>query len=250
MRTAHASTPGDHHVLTVAVVIGILALPGVACIGVAVTHQQNPQPPRPAVHSPGPPAGQPPSPSEGARPGTGAPQVVGPVLPASAPLALAIPAIGVRSPLLHLGQTPQGGLEVPAPGPHYNDAGWYRHSPTPGSLGPAIIVGHLDSARAPSVFYRLGDLRAHDTVLITRADGSVATFAVDDVRRYPKERFPSQLVYGNTDHAALRLITCGGAFDDRGHYLDNIIVLASLVEATGRRRASGHSLVNGVARGI
>ena len=156
------------------------------------------------------------------------------MLPASAPLALAIPAIGVRSPLLHLGQTAQGSLEVPAPGPHYNDAGWYRHSPTPGSLGPAIIVGHLDSAQAPSVFFRLADLRPQDTVLITRTDGSVATFAVDDVRRYPKERFPTQLVYGNTDHAALRLITCGGAFDDSGRHLDNIIVLASLVHPAKR----------------
>jgi sortase (surface protein transpeptidase) len=232
MRTAQALTPGDHRDLTVAVVIGVLALPGLACIGVAVTHQQNPPAPLPAVQSPGPPAG-PLSPSWRPPPATAAPQVVGPVLPASAPLALAIPAIGVKSPLLHLGQTAEGALEVPAPGPHYNDAGWYRYSPTPGSLGPAIIVGHLDSAQAPSVFFRLGDLRRHDTVLITRTDGSVVIFAVDDVRRYPKERFPSQLIYGNTDHAALRLITCGGAFDDRGHHPDNIVVLASLVHGSG-----------------
>jgi hypothetical protein len=37
------------------------------------------------------------------------------------------------------------------------------------------------------------------------------------------------LVYGNTDHAALRLITCGGPFDSAGHYRDNVVVLASLV---------------------
>ena len=66
-------------------------------------------------------------------------------------------------------------------------------------------------------------------MLITRTDASVAVFAVDDVRRYPKSSFPTQLVYGDTDHAALRLITCGGAIGDSGHYLDNIVVLASLV---------------------
>ena len=236
MRAARALAPDDHHVLTVAVILGVLALPGLAYIGVAATgtDQQHPQPPLSAVPSPGPTARQPRPASEGARPGTAAPRIVEPVLPASAPLALAIPAIGVRSPLLHLGQTPQGSLEVPAPGPHYNHAGWYRYSPTPGSLGPAIIVGHLDSAQAPSVFYRLGDLRPHDTVLITRTDGSVATFVVDAVRRYPKERFPTQIVYGDTDHAALRLITCGGALDDSGHYLDNIVVLASLAHAAKR----------------
>jgi hypothetical protein len=57
----------------------------------------------------------------------------------------------------------------------------------------------------------------------------VAVFAVDDVRHFRKSRFPTKLVYGDTDHAALRLITCGGPFDPQGHYRDNIVVLASLV---------------------
>ena len=144
-----------------------------------------------------------------------------------------IPAIGVNSLLQKLGQNPDGSLQVPAPGsPRYNEAGWYRYSPTPGSLGPAVIVGHLDSVSGPSVFYRLGSLHAHDTVLVTRADGSVAVFTVDQVRRYHKSTFPTQLVYGNTNHAALRLITCGGPIDPAtGHYRDNIIVLGSLVRA-------------------
>jgi len=47
-----------------------------------------------------------------------------------------------------------------------------------------------------------------------------------------KDHFPTLLVYGNTDHAALRLITCGGAFDyATGHYVDNIVVFASLVSS-------------------
>ena len=47
---------------------------------------------------------------------------------------------------------------------------------------------------------------------------------------YPKDAFPTLEVYGNTDHAALRLITCGGQFDaSTRNYLDNIVVYASLV---------------------
>ncbi len=158
----------------------------------------------------------------------------GPVLVTSAPLTLAIPAIGVRSPLPHLGQAPDGTIEAPAPGPRYDEAGWYRYSPAPGSLGPAIIVGHVDSAAdGPSVFFRLGRLHRGDTVLVTRVNGSVAVFTVDAVGRYPKSRFPTALVYGNTDHAALRLITCGGPFDrSAGSYLDNVVVFASLVGHT------------------
>ncbi len=155
------------------------------------------------------------------------------MLASSIPLAVSIPAINVQSTLLQLGRTATGALEVPPPGPTYNNAGWYKYSPTPGALGPAVIAGHVDSAAdGPSVFYRLGGLHRGDTVRVSRADGSVAVFTVTDVLRYHKTAFPTALVYGNTDHAALRLITCGGAFDSAtGHYVDNIIVLASLSAA-------------------
>lgn len=153
-------------------------------------------------------------------------------LPRSKPSRLRIPSIGVSSSLQHLGQATDGSLEVPAPGPRYNDAAWYRHSPTPGELGPAILLGHVDSAaEGPSVFFRLGELKPGDGVVVERADGSTARFTVDEVKRYPKEKFPTDLVYGDIDHAGLRILTCGGAFDDStGHYLDNIVVFASLDE--------------------
>lgn len=148
----------------------------------------------------------------------------------SKPVGLDIPAIDVRSVIRYVGRTAEGALETPAPGPFYDDAAWYRHSPTPGSLGPAVLLGHVDSAsNGPSVFFRLGELRRGDRVSVTRADGSVATFVVDEVQRYSKNDFPTDVVYGDIDHAGLRILTCGGAFDDStGHYLDNIVVFASL----------------------
>lgn len=91
-------------------------------------------------------------------------------LPSSDPVALDIPAIGVQSTLLHLGLTAEHRLEVPAPGPDYNKAARYKHSATPGSLGPANLLGHVDSAaEGPSVFYKLGDLQPQDRVLVARA---------------------------------------------------------------------------------
>lgn len=157
------------------------------------------------------------------------------VLARSRPVALDIPSIDVHSVVRHLGQTDAGALETPAAGPHYNDAAWYRYSPTPGALGPAILLGHVDSAaQGPSVFFRLGEVRAGDRVNVTREDGSIAVFAVDRVRRYAKDEFPTDVVYRNIEHAGLRIVTCGGAFDDAsGHYLDNIVVFASLVGARG-----------------
>ena len=42
--------------------------------------------------------------------------------------------------------------------------------------------------------------------------------------------FPTERVYGDIDHAGLRLITCGGEFDRAVRsYRDNVVVYASLV---------------------
>lgn len=152
------------------------------------------------------------------------------ILPRSIPVSLDIPALGVTSRVNPLGLGADGTLQVPMPGPRYNEAAWFSGSPTPGQLGPAVVEGHVDSvSQGPSVFYRLGALRPGERVYITRADHRIAVFTVNAVRRYPKDAFPTALVYGNTNNAQLRLITCGGSFDgSTGHYRDNIVVFAHL----------------------
>ena len=208
-----------------------MAMSGASALGLAVANQQRaPQPPPSAagsVQSSSATAAIP-----AARSSSNAePEVTGPVLPSSKPVSVEIPAIDVRSSLQYLGLTDEHTLEVPAPGPMYDIAAWYKYSSTPGELGPSVIYGHVDSAaQGPSVFFDLGDVEPGDKVLVERHDGVVAVFRVDGVRSYPKERFPTRQVYGKTDHAALRLITCGGPFDEgTGHYLENIVVFASLV---------------------
>lgn len=223
---------GSHPGLLATVAAVVFAAAGAGAIAVAVASQKHaPQPPPIAAGSLGP-VDQPVRPSKSPDPA-----VNGPVLRRSRPVRIDIPAIGVHSPMLQLGVT-AGAVEVPS-GSTYNEAGWYRYSPTPGSVGPAVILGHVDSELwGPSVFFRLGDLRPGDKVFVTRADGLVAVFRVSGVRRFPKVHFPTQLVYGNTDFAALRLITCGGSFDwSTGHYRDSIIVFASLAASLEASRA-------------
>lgn len=147
---------------------------------------------------------------------------------ASRPVRLQIPVIDVDTRLITLGLQPDGTIEVPDT---EDVAGWYRHSPIPGSLGPAIIAGHVNSRTEPGVFVRLHELGRGDGVRVTRADGTAALFRVERVQRYPKAAFPTTAVYGNIDHAGLRLITCGGSFNEStGHYRDNVVVFASFVE--------------------
>lgn len=150
-------------------------------------------------------------------------------LPASKPVSLDIGAIDVHSDLNEVGLDADGAIETPV-GALYDEAAWYKHSPTPGSLGPAVLLGHVDSAaNGPSVFFRLGELKRGDSIAVTRADGSVARFIVDSVRSFAKDDFPTQDVYGDLNYAGLRLITCGGPFDQvAGHYLNNIVVFARL----------------------
>ena len=144
----------------------------------------------------------------------------------SVPVRVAIPAIGVDSDLMDLGLQPDRTIEVPPGG---FPAGWYTGAPTPGELGPAIILGHVDW-QGPGVFHDLHLLRPDDQVTVSRADGSAAVFRVTAVEQYPKDSFPTDTVYGNTDHAGLRLITCGGVLNPQtGSHDDNIVVFAELL---------------------
>jgi sortase (surface protein transpeptidase) len=143
----------------------------------------------------------------------------------AAPVALTIPNIAVSTPLIRLGLTPSGTLEVPS---RFDVAGWYDRSPRPGATGPAVIAGHIDSVNGPAVFYRLSLLHPGDQVYVHRADGTTATFTVTRVALYPKSHFPTAAVYGPAPGPELRLITCGGTFDwSRHSYLSNVVVYAT-----------------------
>lgn len=155
-----------------------------------------------------------------------------PALPASEPVRVRVPAIGVDSPLHPLGLDDAGRLEVPS-GDRYDEAAWYAGSPTPGELGPSVIEGHVTSqGSVPSVFFELGAVRPGDTVEVDREDGTTATFEVYGTDSFPKDEFPKTTVYGNTTGPELRLITCGGSYDaERRAHVDNIVVFARLVDS-------------------
>jgi sortase (surface protein transpeptidase) len=214
-------------------VAALLVLAGAAAVIVGLTSQVHaPQPP-PSVAAGASSAAIPAAPTSSSAPATStgpqlAPGAVTP-LPAAAPTHVTVPAIGVSSDLVQLGQNSDGTVEVP-PLAKDSKAGWYRYSPTPGELGPSVLLGHVDSAEyGAGVFFKLGALRPGDTIQVFRADHTVAAFRVTRVASYPKNDFPTLDVYGNTDDAELRLITCGGAFDSSARsYLDNIVAYAVL----------------------
>jgi sortase (surface protein transpeptidase) len=139
-------------------------------------------------------------------------------------VTVTVPAVGLSARVVPIGLDGKGQIEMPAP----SVAGWYRVGPAPGAIGPAVLVGHVDSRSGAAVFYRLTAVRAGDEIDVARADGSQSHFAVSAVTAVKKTAFPSDAVFAPTPGAAIRLITCTGAFNPRSHhYVDSLIVWAT-----------------------
>lgn len=165
-----------------------------------------------------PAAGEAPPPTAGVPITVPAP---GPV-PHRAATHLRVDALGVDAALVPLGLDAAGVLQPPA---DPADPGWFTGGPGPGETGPMVVAGHVDSRRGPGVFARLADVPVGAQALVTAADGRVERYRVTWVERFPKAGFRTGLVYGPTPLPELRLVTCGGDFDDgTGHYVDNVVV--------------------------
>ncbi|MGE7432698.1 class F sortase [Kitasatospora sp. NPDC001175] len=207
---------------------------GAAALGVVVIYQSvNPHtvtlpPPTAAVAVP--PTAAPPAAGAPAAKSPGAPAAVNttPSLGRSKPTKIKIPRLRVEAPFTELGLDKAGALEVP-PADNPNLVGWFREGPTPGERGAALLVGHVDTTKGPAVFLMVRTLAPGDTVEITRADRTVAVFAVDAVKTYPKNGFPDNEVYADAPDAQLRLITCGGTYNRKTKdYSENIVAFAHL----------------------
>ncbi|WP_406133372.1 class F sortase [Streptomyces zaomyceticus] len=153
----------------------------------------------------------------------------------SLPVRVRVPAAGVDTgptgTVLELGLAADGTVEVPS----VEDAeriGWYDKGVTPGQTGPAVLIGHFDTARGPAVLKNVSKVRVGDEITVTRADGTTAVFRVGELEQVDKDAFPTTKVYGDTEGPELRLITCGGELVD-GHRPDNIILYADLVATRG-----------------
>ncbi|HEX4660660.1 MAG TPA: class F sortase [Streptosporangiaceae bacterium] len=205
--------------LTVAVLLGGVLAIAITVAGLLMLAGRPGHPPGPASAA-----------THGLTPLVTLPALAEPVTMAVAPpVALQIPAIGVRTRLVQLGITLQGTLQVPS---STSVAGWYTGSPRPGEIGSSIIAGHIDSFVGPGVFYRLRELHPGDRIYVRQSDGRFAVFRVTAVHQYPKSHFPVAAVYGPVPDAELRLITCGGTFDYATRsYLSNIVVYSTEVSA-------------------
>lgn len=163
-----------------------------------------------------------------------------PVVVARAPNAAVSPPVKIEIPALSIDQDLVG-LRVDradgtlTPPSEWSDIGWWSAGPAPGAPGAAVIAGHLDSETGPAVFAGLGSLKDGAKVVIDRADGSVAIYAVYKSEYFDRSHFPSDVVYRETGPTELHLVTCTGRYDHAAHeYSQNYVVFAKLVHDTWR----------------
>jgi sortase (surface protein transpeptidase) len=170
-----------------------------------------------------PPATPTPSPTPSPAPPVPAPEPsAAAVARVAEPTRVVIPRIGVNNPMTPVGLHPDRTLVVPD---EAKVAGWYTGAPRPGRTGPSVVVGHNTWKGSRGVFWDLRHLQPGDEIQIHHDDGSVVAFAVEKIEQYPKDAFPTQKVYGNTPRREIRVITCGGVFDQqRRSHRDNIVV--------------------------
>ncbi|MFB6620125.1 class F sortase [Streptomyces sp. NPDC085524] len=152
------------------------------------------------------------------------------VLEHSSVQRIRIPTINVDAPVMTVGLDAEGWIDAPPPQDR-NLAGWYLNGISPGQRGSAVIVGHVDNAQGPAVFYGLGSVKPGNHIEVERYDGRTAVFEVYGVEVFSKDQFPGARVYGDTGHPELRVITCGGSYSKAGGYDGNVVVFARMVEA-------------------
>ena len=142
----------------------------------------------------------------------------------SAPVSVDIPALEASGPVIPAGVNEADELDIP---PDARTLVWYRHGPTPGAAGSAVIAGHLNWKGVEGVFSDLASTPVGEQVWVTYDDGSTRAFTVTTVELVEKPAIGVHGVFERDGDSVLRLVTCGGEFDaSRRSYKSNVVVTA------------------------
>lgn len=142
------------------------------------------------------------------------------------PKTLLIPSIDVEADVEHVGVTLSGNMSVPR---EFENVGWMRHGPEPGSIGNAVMAGHLDTGSGKeAVFYNLKNIKIGDEVFVLNEENEKLRFIVKkielvDYNNPPKETIDQ--IFGASDVPMLNLITCDGTWIPEERTYSNRLVI-------------------------
>ncbi len=144
---------------------------------------------------------------------------------------IATPDVQVNATVEHVGQTPDGAMDVPK---NWMNVAWYQKEKwggtVPGAPGNAVIAGHLDSTTGPAVFWDLEKLKEGDEVAVIDEKGKTTRFRVVKKAIYYDDNAPLLEIFGPTDKVRLNLITCDGKWDPvRKRYDRRLVVFTEKI---------------------
>lgn len=123
------------------------------------------------------------------------------------PIRLKISKINVDAPVVYVGLTPGGAMDV-SKGPY--DVAWFKLGPRPGQKGSAVVAGHFGVWKngAISVFHNLNKLVKGDVVSIQDDKGVSISFVVRESRIYTPKADASAVFYSSDGKSHLNFVTC------------------------------------------
>lgn len=139
------------------------------------------------------------------------------------PARVRVPSLGLDVDVVPVGVDDVGLFDVP----RADQVGWYRHGPSPGEPGSAVLAAHVDFDGELGAFFALRDLLPGDVIELDYVDGTSQAFRVVDQTLYDKTALPADELFRRSGDSVLHLATCGGSFDPvTQSYVGNRVVTA------------------------
>jgi hypothetical protein len=144
---------------------------------------------------------------------------------AAQPIRLRIAEVDIDVEVRPTGVADDGSMELPGT---VRRAGWYRFGATPRERsGTTVIAAHVDTrSEGLGPFSRLSAARRGDRIVVTDRAGDEHPYRILSRRQVDRTRLPVDDLFDRDGPARLVVLTCGGAYDARNGYRDNVVVIA------------------------
>lgn len=144
---------------------------------------------------------------------------------AAQPVRLQMPDADIDVEVRPTGVAKDGSMELPDT---VRRAGWYEFGSTPrDDAGSTVIASHVDTeSEGLGPFARLASVRKGERVVVTDRSGREHAYRIVSRRLIVATRLPVDELFDRDGRPRLVLLTCGGAYDARSGYRDNVVVVA------------------------
>jgi hypothetical protein len=141
------------------------------------------------------------------------------------PVRIRIAEVAIDVVIRPTGVAEDGSMELPGT---IRRAGWYRFGSTPNHrTGTTVIAAHVDTrAEGLGPFARLSSVRRGERIVVTDRAGDDHAYRIVSRRHIDRSRLPIADLFDRDGPPRLVVLTCGGAYDARNGYRDNVVVIA------------------------